>query len=129
VTAAVSSGATVESPRGIGGVSAGATKEPQRWVVYAFDLATAPEPITFDGKAMTGFAGDTLASALLAEKNFTSSNQVIEAKRGFANPLTFLARLCIYPVVWLALTDTPQLPHGRRRRHAGRVRRLSPAPP
>ena len=40
VTAATSSGAMAESPRGIGGVSAGATKESYRWVVYAFDFAT-----------------------------------------------------------------------------------------
>jgi 2-methylcitrate dehydratase PrpD len=33
-------------------------------------------------------AQNGLASALLAEKNFTSSNQVIEAKRGFANVMS-----------------------------------------
>jgi len=33
-------------------------------------------------------AQNGLASALLAQKNFTSSNQVIEAKRGFANVMS-----------------------------------------
>ena len=33
-------------------------------------------------------AQNGLASALLAEKNFTSSNQVLEAKRGFANVMS-----------------------------------------
>src|SRR4030095_9210198 len=32
-------------------------------------------------------ARNGLASALLAQKNFTSSNQVIEAKRGFAHEM------------------------------------------